>query len=193
MNEEYLIRAIFDRISNPATRTTYSDRRGWPVSSVGLPATSAVIEAGERAIGCALHPLHRRLLQEVGNGGFGPGDGLIGLPGGTLDGQGRSIIELRDLLSLPLPVVPLCDWGCAILSCIDCETGAVLTSEQDLKDTGQEFHAWLEDWVSGVDLFKRLVVLEDRMIVNPFTNQAQTAKVATGTTGTPYPRNRPNR
>jgi hypothetical protein len=84
------------------------------------------------------------------------GDGLIGLPGGTLDGHGRSIIQLRDLLSFPLPVVPLCDWGCAILSCIDCETGAGLTStERGLNDAGQEFHGWLEDWVSGVDLFKR--------------------------------------
>jgi hypothetical protein len=92
MNEAHLIRAILDRIPNPATRTDYQD--------IGPPATSAVIEASERAIGCALHPLHRRLLQEVGNGGFGPGDGLIGLPGGTLDGNGRPIIELREVLWL---------------------------------------------------------------------------------------------
>jgi hypothetical protein len=190
MIEVHLVRAILDRISNPATRTDYSDRGH---QDIGPPATSAVIEASERAIGCALHPLHRRLLQEVGNGGFGPGDGLIGLPGGTLDGNGRSIIELREVLwldadtPLPLPVVPLCDWGCAIYSCIDCETGAILTiSEDGLKDTGREFHAWLEDWVSGVDLWKRLVVLEDKVIVNPFTKRAQTVKVVAGTTGTPY-------
>jgi len=110
-----------------------------------------------------------------------------------LDGNGRSIIELREVLwldadtPLPLPVVPLCDWGCAIYSCIDCETGAILTiSEDGLKDTGREFHAWLEDWVSGVDLWKRLVVLEDKVIVNPFTKRAQTVKVVAGTTGTPY-------
>jgi len=191
MNEWHrLVGAIRDRISNPTTRTDYSDRRH---RDIGLPATSAVIEASERAIGCALHPLHRRLLQEVGNGGFGPGDGLIGLSGGTLDGNERSIVELREVLwldvdtPLPLPVVPLCDWGHAIYSCIDCETGVVLTlSEDGLKDTGQEFHAWLEDWVSGVDLWKRLVVLEDKVVVNPFTKQAQTVKVVAGTAGTPY-------
>jgi hypothetical protein len=190
MNEGHLVRAILDRVSNSAMRTDYSDRSH---HDIGPPATSAVIEAGERAIGCALHPLHRRLLQEVGNGGFGPGNGLIGLPGGSLDAHGKSIVELRDILwvdaktPLPLPVVPLCDWGCAIYSCIDCETGAVLTiSEDGLKDTGQEFHAWLEDWVSGVELWKRLVVFEDRVMVNPFTKQAQTVKVVTGTTGTPY-------
>jgi hypothetical protein len=185
MNErDHLVRAILDRISNPVTRTDYSDRRH---RDIGPPATSAVIEASEKEIGCALHPLHRRLFQQVGNGGFGPGDGLIGLPGGSLDVNGRSIIELREVLSLPLPVVPLCDWGDAIYSCIDSETGAVLTmSEHGLKDTGKEFHAWLEDWISGVDLWKRLVVLEDKVIVNPFTKQAQTVKVVAGTTGTPY-------
>jgi hypothetical protein len=190
MNEGHLVRAILDRISNPVTRTDYSDRGH---RDIGLPATSAVIEASERAIGCALHPLHRRLLQEVGNGGFGPGDGLIRLPGGSLDVNGRSILELREVLwvdadtPLPLPVVPLCDWGDAIYSCIGCETGAVLTmSEHGLKETGQEFHAWLEDWISGVDLWKRLVVLENKVIANPFTKQAQTVKVVGGTTGTPY-------
>jgi hypothetical protein len=190
MNEGHLVRAILDRISNPATRTDYSDRSQ---RDIGPPATSAVIEASERAIGCALHPLHRRLLQEVANGGFGPGDGLIGLPGGSLDVDRRSILELREILwldadtPLPLPVVPLCDWGCAIYSCIDCETGAVLTiSEHGLKDTGQQFHAWLEDWISGVDLWKRTVVLEDKVVVNPFTKQTQTVKVVAGTTGTPY-------
>lgn len=75
-NEDHLVRAILDRISNPAPRTDYSDRVH---QDIGPPATSAVIEASERAIGCAAHPLHGRLLQAVGNGGFRPGDGLIGL------------------------------------------------------------------------------------------------------------------
>jgi hypothetical protein len=59
-------------------------------------------------------------------------------------------------------------------------------SEHGLKDTGQEFHMWLEEWISGVDLWKRLVVLGDKVIVNPFTKQAQTVKVVVGTAGTPY-------
>jgi hypothetical protein len=59
-------------------------------------------------------------------------------------------------------------------------------SEYGLKDTGREFHTWLEDWVSGVDLWKRLVVLEDRVMVNPFTKQVQTVKVVSGTTGKRY-------
>jgi hypothetical protein len=46
-------------------------------------------------MGCHFYPLHERLFKEVGNGGFGPGDGLIGIPGGSLDVEERSIIELR--------------------------------------------------------------------------------------------------
>jgi hypothetical protein len=48
-----------------------------------------------------------------------------------------------------------------------------LVSEDGLKDPG---HACLEDRVSGVDLWKRLA-LEDKVIVNPFTKQAQAVKV----------------
>jgi hypothetical protein len=112
MNEGHLVRAILDRISNPVTRTDYSDRGH---RDIGLPATSAVIEASERAIGCALHPLHRRLLQEVGNGGFGPGDGLIRLPGGSLDVNGRSILELREVSgSMLTRRFPFPSFHCAI-------------------------------------------------------------------------------
>src|SRR5262249_18916016 len=122
---------------------------------IGPPATFAIIDEAERALGFALYPFHRRLLDEVGNGGFGPGDGLIGLPGGSLDVDGRSLVTLRQLLwldaetPLPLPVVPLCDWGDAIWSCIDCATGAILTlSEYGLKETGQTLSSWFEDWIS---------------------------------------------
>src|SRR5262249_18712006 len=140
MNEEHLIRAIQDRAANPAIRTDYANRRP---RDLALPAPLTTIEAAERAMGCVLHPLHRRLFEEGGNGGFGPGDGLVGLPRGSLDIDGRSIITLRDILwldantPLPLPVIPLCDWGDGIWSCIDSKTGAILTlSEPGLKDLG---------------------------------------------------------
>ena len=94
MNEETLVRAILDRAANPAIRTDYADRR--PVE-IGAMATPAVIEAGERAMGCSLHPLHRRLFEEVGDGGFGLGDGLVRLLGGALDVIGRSIVELKSI------------------------------------------------------------------------------------------------
>jgi hypothetical protein len=46
------------------------------------------------------------LLTEVGNGGFGPGYGLVGLPGGISDVDGRSLVELSRMLLLELSASP---------------------------------------------------------------------------------------
>jgi len=161
MNEGQLIAAIRQRASNPATRTDFAARRH---RELGPPASADAIEAAGREMGCHFHQLHGRLFKEVGNGGFGPGDGLIGIPGGSLDVSERSAIELRrglfsDYEKLPMPsVVPLCDWGCGIWSCVDCETGAILSmSEFGLRDLEQGLHSWFEDWISGVNLWERMV------------------------------------
>ena len=195
MDNEQLITAIRKRAEDRSKRTDYADR-GCP--ELGPPASAEVVQEAQRAMGCTLHPLHRQLFEEVANGGFGPGDGLIGLPGGAFDGDGRSLVELREILwldsetPLPHPVVPLCDWGCGIWSCLDSETGAVLTmDEYGLKDTGQSFPSWLEDWVSGVSLWGRMIVYEERIGINPFTKRPMKSQVAVGTVGTTYvPRRR---
>jgi hypothetical protein len=46
----------------------------------------------------SFHQLHARLFKEVRNGGFGPGYGLIRIPGGSLDARERSVIDLRQAL-----------------------------------------------------------------------------------------------
>jgi hypothetical protein len=190
MNEHQLLQALGDRAANPATRTDYARRRA---RELGVPVSlNAVVEA-ERAIGCALHPLHRRVFQEVANGGFGPGDGLVGLPGGSLDIDQRSIVDLKEALWLdntkPLlaPVVPLCDWGDGIWSCIDSKTGAVLTlGEAVFMETGTSFHRWLEEWVTGIDLWERMVRFEDRAIKDPFTKKTKIVQVVSDLRGKPY-------
>jgi len=92
INEDLLIAAIRQRASNPATRSDFADRRH---RELGPAASADAIEAAEKEIGCRFHQFYGRLFKEVGNGGFGPGDGLIGLPGGSLDVQQRSVIKLR--------------------------------------------------------------------------------------------------
>jgi hypothetical protein len=191
MDEEELISAVRERARNPMTRTDYADR-GCP--DLAAPATVEAVQEAERAIGCALHPLHRRLLLEVGNGGFGPGDGLIGLPGGRLDEGGRSLVELCSYLwvdaetpGLPPGVVPLCDWGDAIWSCLDEEADRMLTlDESGLTDTGQSFQTWLMDWVSGVSLFGKMFIFTEMVAKNPFTRQLVTVRVPARPFGTPY-------
>lgn len=190
MDNDQLVAAIRKRADDTSKRTDCADRE---CPELGALASPEVVLEAQRAMGCILHPLHRRLFKEVANGGFGPGYGLIGLPGGTLDDEGRSLVELREILwidsetPMPPPVVPLCEWGCGIWSCLDGETGAVLTmDEYGLKDIGQSFQSWLEDWVSGVSLFSRMIVHEERTFINPFTKLPMKAQFSVGTVGTPY-------
>jgi hypothetical protein len=187
MNEDQLIAAIRRRASNPATRIDFADRRQ---RELGPPASANAIEAAGREMGCHFHQLHGRLFKEVGNGGFGPGDGLIGIPGGSLDAAERSVIELRQGLfsdheKLQMPsVVPLCDWGGGIWSCVDCETGAILSmSEFGLRDLEQGLHSWFEDWTSGVNLWERMVVVDEIRMQQPRTRQWVTVQTVTGMKG----------
>jgi hypothetical protein len=186
MTEERLLAAIIKRAANAETRTDFAKRRP---REVGPRATPEVTAAAEQQLGFALHYLHKRLLEEIGNGGFGPGDGLIGIFGGALDVDDRSIIELRQVLwpNAKFPVVPLCDWGDGIWSCIDCVTGGVVSmSEFRLMDMGQGFQSWIEEWVSGTNLWERMVLLGDSRLQKPRTKEWITVPTVTGMKGNPY-------
>jgi hypothetical protein len=121
------------------------------------PASETAVGEAESLIGCPLHPLHLALLEDVGNGGFGPGFGLIGLRAGHTDGEGRSAVDLLLHLFPPgMPgggvsgLLPLCDWGCGIWSCLDERTGHVLTlAESGLYDTRMLLADWLSRWLAG--------------------------------------------
>jgi hypothetical protein len=168
MTDEELLVAIGKRAAIAETRTDYAKTRP---RKVAPPATQELIGNTERELGFPLYPFHRRLFEAVGNGGFGPGDGLIGTAGGALDVEGRSLSELRRALwpDSHLKVVPLCDWGDGIWACIDVVTGAVLTmSEFGLMDTDQ------------------MVILEDTRIQNPRTREWITVAGVKGMKGKPY-------
>jgi hypothetical protein len=87
------------------------------------PASPAAVESAERVLGAPLPPLLRRLYLEIGNGGFGPGYGILGLAGGFADDVGKSAIDefqsfWSDAPHEP-PLLPLCHWGCAIYSFVE--------------------------------------------------------------------------
>jgi hypothetical protein len=186
MNEDQLIAAIRQRAFNPATRNDFAER--WH-RELGPPTSADAIEAAEREMGCHFHQFHRRLFREVGNGGFGPGYGLIGIPEGSLDVEERSLIELNQGLfsdhdGQMSSVVPLCGWGCGIWSCVDCETGAILSiSEFGLRDLEQGLHSWFEDWISGVNLWDRMVVVDELRMEHPRTRQWVVGRAVTGMRG----------
>jgi hypothetical protein len=135
------------------------------------------LQAVERTIGCQLPDAVRNLYLKVGNGGFGPGYGIVGVKGGAkLDG-GTLETHYRQFLSLerenpvwrwPRRLIPLANQGCGMWSCVDCEyqklpmilwdpnplddslTGAQarLNWGSTFWDEGLSLHKWLAGWLA---------------------------------------------
>jgi len=142
-------------------------------------ATYASIAADEHTLCFKVPALLKRLYVEVGNGGWGPGYGLLGLTGGAKDDLGQTAVQcyvsLRERSTSddsswrwPAGLLPLCHWGCAIYSCIDCTQPAFPMVAFDpngrpFKDWTEAFFAecdgfdqWIGLWADGHDLWERL-------------------------------------
>lgn len=156
-----------------ALKSAYSST-GYLGSISFAPTTAAVVQVTERALGLSLPPLLRELYLQVANGGFGPSDGVIGLPGGATE-DGRSLAELYGFMCVtpiddrhwkwPRFLLPILDWGCAIKSCVDCEQApyAVIRFDPNGHQRGTPWEsafstespsleAWFEDWIRRVGL-----------------------------------------
>jgi hypothetical protein len=172
-----LIRA---RAEDPRTRT---DRAAVLEARVSSRATREQIEAAEVSLDFALPAFLRRIYTMIGNGGFGPGRGLIGVPGGATDEHGNSLVDLYDSYAAsnpdddgwrwPARLVPICHWAEAVYSCVDCSTsgGAVICFDlteyepgRDLKDLLIPQHpsleSWLRAWAEGIDLWREMYPLD---------------------------------
>jgi hypothetical protein len=164
-------------------------------------ATLVAIEAAETAMGFRMPDLLRRLYLEIGNGGFGPGYGLVGVEGGMetiippydyhtlpdiyFDIHGRPVKEALEMLgephdeasvqallenageppddvvSWPDKMLPICNWGCWIISGIDCSEpqGPVWTLNgqcDELLPECPSFETWMEAWLNDEDLLRSL-------------------------------------
>lgn len=128
------------------------------------PASPDLLAEAEDVLGRPLPPLLRRLYAEVANGGFGPGYGLLGLGDGhgmAPDGTAMErYLRYQDWEDSHLQsLFPVCDWGCAISSFVDCSDPATTmwgldpNPVDDVADAlfRQEmgFTEWLWLWVEG--------------------------------------------
>ena len=120
-----LIERLSARARDPkyATDEGQTAGRGGSPSPIAAPATAAQIAAAEASLGFRLPSLLRQIFQEVGNGGFGPGDGLRGLSPGPGDAPdslvGQYVALQRKNLAWPVGLLPLCVWGSGIASYVD--------------------------------------------------------------------------
>jgi hypothetical protein len=132
----------------------------------------------EDALGFTLPPPLKQVYQKVGNGGFGPGYGLIGMTGGAPDDTGKTApyiyaqfrtVDTEEPEWIWRPsLLPICHWGCGILSCVACDEPDYPMyifdpNAHDSDPTWQEcifheassFASWLTDWAKGVNLWDR--------------------------------------
>ncbi|MEV7172121.1 SMI1/KNR4 family protein [Streptomyces sp. NPDC093224] len=150
MNEtEQLLEQVADRARTSARA------QGKPLPA---PLGTGEIVRAEDILGFPLPPLLARLYTRVGDGGFGPEQGLLPL---------RRAVEahraqLRSGWRWPEGVLPVADLGCAVYACVDCRsaTAQVLLfdpnpGEPDLAwsvDT-PSLAGWLRGWLDGTAWF----------------------------------------
>jgi hypothetical protein len=134
----------------------------------------------EDVLGFTLPPLLHSLFREIGNGGFGPGYGLRGALGGTRDDNGWDLVSYYRICLDPNPdqpswvwpkgLVGLNDWGCGIVSCVDCRSPEfpivcfdpnvldfedARTWQNAFRSEERSFPDWILAWAKGEDGFPR--------------------------------------
>ncbi len=170
MSESDLVAHIRKLANDPRRRTAISQKLiDLSVQPLGKPlpqpATRTAVQDAETRMGFPLPTLLEKLWTEVGNGGFGPGDGLFCVDNEPASELSMSIPNVYlqsiadDSYAWPKKLVMICEWGCGYFSAIDCSTaeGEVINLLDDLKrkPIGCTFAHWMEDWVNGVDLWTR--------------------------------------
>jgi hypothetical protein len=141
------------------------------------------VVAAEGKLGIQLPELLKAAYTQVGNGGFGPDYGFIGLASGARDEDGNTLVSkyraMRQLAKgnrhwrWPDRLLPVCNLGCGMWSCLDCvrpnvpvlifdpnnlgdlegdETDrdeAVLRWTNAFWSEARSFAGWLEAWLDG--------------------------------------------
>ena len=114
-----LIERLNERAHDPARTIDEGEgisSGGKPVTFVAAPpATLAQIVNAEEKLGFDLPDLLHKAYQSVGNGGFGPGYGLFGIPTCAEDekesvvGQYLMLRQLQTDPPWPVALLPLCN------------------------------------------------------------------------------------
>ena len=173
---DLLIRAVRKRIQE-LQRSGDQDEAS---STDFAPLTARELDAVERRLGHRLPESVRALYGTVGNGGYGPAYGLLGLVGGMTQEEGHDALSQREMYLQPDPsdaawawrkgLLPLVHLGCAMYFCVDCTTaeGDVVWFEPNAHDQGAwddtffplglTFEALMRTWADGVSTLELMEV-----------------------------------
>lgn len=188
-----LLEAIRARAADPQLRTDMT-AQGGGFSSATLD--DAAIRQAELRLGFSVPSILRAAYHEIGNGGFGPGYGLLPLmPKGATPNVENVVETYLDLKGgdpedpvwrWPDKLLPFCEWGCAIRSCVDCSSsvGIVVTFDPNARRDGAQMavsfatthaslEAWFQDWIDGTPIWDLMFEPDPDAveILNPFTRK----------------------
>jgi hypothetical protein len=128
------------------------------------PASVQLVEAAEMRLGFRLPQLLRDFYTQIGNGHFGPGYGFFQItdpPQSMFHPDGPDLVGMNAEYQ-PAGILFICDWGCHHYSCIDCSdplapVGFYIGAGDEYILHNQAFETWIEDWLSGVDLWEQMM------------------------------------
>ncbi len=181
VDDARLLAALRERASDLLRSTDCTDV---VVPRLFPPIDTERIEVAERALGFHLPALLVEIFTTVGNGGFGPSYGLLGLQEGALDDLQRNALGVYASFRTPDPNDPLWNWpeqllpigqlGCAMYACVDCSSnvGPVVWFEPNPHEDGNPWddsfialapslNDWLSSWLAGEGVFDRVLRSDD--------------------------------
>ncbi len=144
-------------------------------------ASEADVDEAEKSLGFTLPDLLKACYLKVGNGGFGPGYGLIGVRDGYKSDLGTLVETLNAIKEgaefdgdeWPQGLLPFCEWGSNIFSCVDCQDAQypIYTSEYCVpRPQGHSLETFFELWIAGKSILDyKPSYVESIDIINPFT------------------------
>jgi hypothetical protein len=147
------------------------------------PAPEDAVRRAEARLAFNIPKLLRRIYLNIANGGFGPGYGVIGIEGGRPSNLGTLVDTCEQVkrgaeylgLEWQAGLLPFCDWGCNIFSCVDCGDPLhhVFRSEEcEAYPAGCTLEEFFKGWIEGAEV--SAYGNEERTtaeIINPFTGK----------------------
>jgi len=141
------------------------------------PVSLLDLEIAERRLGFPLPRLLSKLYLLIGNGGFGPGYGLLALNNMGAKNYHLNLVDeylemthhtLPDYPPWPPRILTVCDWGDGITSVLNANDPVcpVLRFHGDKYEEGpwekvmiteaSSLQEWIEDWLDNKPLFSRV-------------------------------------
>ncbi|MFN0167183.1 MAG: SMI1/KNR4 family protein [Bryobacteraceae bacterium] len=155
-----LVERILALSRDPSLRTGLGSQ--FPVLETYPPVDRETIASAESILGFELPELLRQCYLRVGNGGFGPEHGIIGLEDGYPDDLSggclpqlyqyyREETEEAEETEDPWPpgLLPVFVVGCGLVDSIDCSAPGypIVRMDNGLKRTEISLYDWMEQWV----------------------------------------------